>query len=507
MCGIAGVINYHTVNLECFKVSLQHRGPDAQTIFTKNNVALLHTRLAIQDIQHGTQPFYYQAYSIIFNGEIYNHLELRQQLKEFTFSTTSDTETLLYLYIKFGDKMYDLIDGMYAFCIYDEVKNRLVLARDRAGKKPLYYFKNREQFLFASEINALKSIRKFDISAQAITCYLRLGYVYGSFTAYDQLFELEAGSYLVVDITTLEVTRKKYFDILRYYEQPKLKLDLNEATELIEAKLKKSVEDRVSASEVEVGAFLSGGIDSGLVVALAAQFRPKIKTFTVKFAGSYDESALARLVAQQYQTEHIELEIHTDLANDVEKILLAYGEPFMDSSAIPSYYVSKAARQYVKVVLNGDGADELFGGYRRYVMAANKLLHCLKYFAGVLKFLPKPRHKQSLYNYFYRAISAVNKTGLDYYVAATSDIYEDILQFYSYDKLLSCASNFVNTVYQNKNISSALAKLMYLDFNLLLFSNLLIKMDIAAMANSLEARSPFLSKYLLEFVPQLFSFF
>jgi asparagine synthase (glutamine-hydrolysing) len=276
---------------------------------------------------------------------------------------------------------------------------------------------------------------------------------------------------------------------------------LEQAVLALEEHLQKSIAERVLASDVEVGVFLSGGIDSNLVVAMASQVRPRLKTFTVKFNGLYDESPLARLTAEKYHTEHIELSVSASLQDDTEKILLAYGEPFMDSSAIPSYYVSREAAKYVKVVLNGDGADELFGGYRRYVPMVHSLTKYIGLISPVIKVLPKPHTKQSLYNYIYRLISMMHKQGLDFYLSATSDVYEDVYTINDGSILLEL-SQFIEKVFANKKLSS-LSKMLYLDFNLLLFCDLLVKIDIATMANSLEGRSPFLSKYLLEFTPLL----
>ena len=255
------------------------------------------------------------------------------------------------------------------------------------------------------------------------------------------------------------------------------------------------------ASDLEVGAFLSGGIDSSLVVAIASRFTKRLKTFTVKFEGAYDESHLAKLTSQMYSTDHTEIEITMDLKNDIERILSNYGIPFMDSSAIPSYYVSKEAKKHITVVLNGDGADELFGGYRRYVPIANKLLRRFKRLAFLFRMLPPPKEKQSHYNYLYRLASMSNKKGLDLYLSATTDVFEDVYEFKDTFQL-NRLNGFVKKVL-NDSMLTDLSKFLYLDFELILFSDLLIKMDIATMANSLEARSPFLGKSILEFAPLL----
>lgn len=500
MCGIAGVVNSENMDLNRIAFSLKHRGPDEQTIYQYEQVALIHTRLAIQDVEHGTQPFHFENLSIIFNGEIYNHRELRSLLTEFTFKTNSDTETLLYLYIKYKEKMYSLLDGMFAFCIYDKLNNQLILARDRAGKKPLYYYQEKQFFIFASELNAIKAITPLTISDDAINCYLRTGYVWRPHTAYNDVYELDAGVYLIISLENLNKKIYSYFNLLDHYNN-KNEASFQQTLHELERRLKQSIHNRIVASDVDVGVFLSGGIDSNLIAAMASEVRPNIKTFTVKFEGLYDESHLARLTANKYHTNHIELTISTQLEEDIERILSAYGEPFMDSSAIPSYYVSHEASKHVKVILGGDGADELFGGYRRYIPAAYSLAKFFENLSPLFKILPKPNNKQSFYNYLFRLIAMSKKQGLDYYLSATTDIFEDNYSFEN-NPIISQFKIFIDQVLQNKNLSS-LKQMLFVDFSALLFCDLLVKMDIASMANSLEVRSPFLSKYLLEFVPGL----
>lgn len=501
MCGIAGTINLDSKNLELIKNSLIHRGPDEQDIYNYKNINLIHTRLAIQDISNGHQPFEFKNYVIVFNGEIYNHLSLREEcLKDFTFTTNSDTETLLYLYIKYKDKMFDMLDGMFAFAILDKDRNKLILARDRAGKKPLYMYKDYNSLMFSSELNSIKAgVDNLEINEEEINSYIRNGFFFKDSTPYKNVSEVEPGYIYEVDIDSLNIKKEKYFDILDFYKKDKIS-DYEDAKKTLDDILHKSVKDRLLSSDLEVGAFLSGGIDSSLIVAVASEYIKKLKTFTVKFDGAFDESHLAKLTANKYNTEHYELSISMNLKDDIEKILLNYGEPFMDSSAIPSYYVSKEAKKYVTVILNGDGADELFGGYRRYVPIANNWISLASYFSFLINVLPKPHNKKSIYNYAYRLLSMSSKKGLDFYNSATNDIFEDVYKFKTNDTLNKMDS-FINGV-DKENISN-LSKILYMDFNLILQSDLLKKMDIATMANSLEGRSPFLSKYMLEFAPTL----
>lgn len=501
MCGIAGAINYKNFNIDSIKESLYHRGPNEQSDYIYNNVALIHTRLSIQDISHGQQPFDYGNYSIIFNGEIYNHLDLRKEhLRDFYFSTNSDTETLLCLYIKYKNKMFDMLDGMFAFSILNKDTNKLVLARDRAGKKPLYLYKDNNQLLFASELNTIKvAIPSININNDEISSYLRNGFFFKTTTPYTNVEELEAGFVYEIDITSLDIKKEKYFDIIDFYKKDKID-NFNDAIYTLDDILDKSIKNRLLSSDLEVGAFLSGGIDSSLIVAIASKYVDNLKTFTVKFDGAFDESHLAKLTAQKYNTEHYELSINMNLKNDIEKILLNYGEPFMDSSAIPSYYVSQEAKKTVTVILNGDGADEIFGGYRRYVPVANNWIKLASYFSSITKVLPKPHSKKSIYNYAYRLLAMSSKQGLDFYNSATNDIFEDTYKFNN--DIFKDTNAFIKSI-ENDNNMSELSKILYMDFNLILQSDLLKKMDIATMSHSLEGRSPFLSKYMLEYAPTL----
>ncbi len=482
MCAIAGVVDYKKYNLPLMLDTLKHRGPDESNIVTFDNVALLHNRLSIQDIKHGHQPFTFKNYTIVFNGEIYNHLELRKSLKEFTFKTLSDTETLLYLYIKYKEDMFEMIDGMFAFCIFDKAKKRFFFARDRAGKKPLYIYQKDKDFAFASEINALKTL-DLTVDEKDIKLYLSTGFCE---SGYREIKEFPPGCFGVYEGGILKI--EKYFDIFDFYQKEKIK-DFNEALHLTDENLTKSVKDRLFSSDVEVGAFLSGGIDSSLIVAKTSEFT-KLKTFTVRFEGQFDESHLAALVAKKYDTNHTVIDIKLELKENIIKILNNYGKPFFDSSAIPSYFVSREARKYVKVILNGDGADEIFAGYRRYVPLANGWDKIAKYFDFLLPFLsPKSR---GLKMFVYRLIRASNKEGLEWYNVMLNDLFIDY-----YNINIENLDNFI------KNIKlDNFEKLLYLDYILNLRYNLLVKMDIATMSNSLEGRSPFLSKYFLETVPR-----
>jgi len=508
MCGIAGSINFH-FDPSVVNSAMRHRGPDAQTGFSHENVQLHHLRLSILDAEGGKQPMHFMdRYVIIFNGEIYNQLEVRKELGLHCI-TNSDTQTLLQAYHKEGEAMLQRLDGMFAFAIYDKVLNCIFFARDRAGKKPLYIYNDGEKFVFASELNALRTLLPLQVNMEHLPFYMRLGSMLREQTPYMQVTEMLHGSWLNVQVDSLKCTTQQWWNIGDYYSMPEQVISENDAFEKLNSLLNVAVKRRLESSDLEVGSFLSGGIDSGLVTAMAAAHHPKLQTFTVSFDGAFNEAPLARLVAEQYNTRHHEINIGFDhLQDDIEKIIAQYGEPFYDSSAIPSWYVSRAAREHLTVILNGDGADELFGGYRRYVPFSKynffQTPASIRSAAKALtRLLPPGHQKKSMYNYVYRLADTASKNGIDAYLAATSDIFEGYESNFLIkgDEDLLLAGDYFDHV--TKQPISGLKMLMWLDFDFTLFSDLLVKMDIATMAHSLEGRSPMLCKELLEWAPSL----
>lgn len=506
MCGIAGSINHH-LDITRLTKCLWHRGPDEQATHSEGNLQLHHHRLAILDIAGGKQPMHYAHLTIIYNGEIYNHLEVRKKYGLTSCQTNSDTETILHAFAKMGPACLSEMDGMFAMAIFDSQARTLFLARDRAGKKPLYYYTSGKKFLFASELNALRSEINPGINSTAVQQYIRMGYFYKSSTVYQDVHELPAGNYAFIRVDDPKPVVTSWWNIHEHYLK-KSADSFETALEKVDQALHTAIRNRVESSDLEVGSFLSGGIDSGIVTAIAKQYNSSLKTFTVSFESEYDEAPLARQVAVKYGTEHHEIKISFDhLASDVEKILSNYGEPFFDSSAIPSYYVSQAAKKYLTVILNGDGGDEIFGGYRRYVpfskydffkagilsKAAASLLHAV---------LPASNNKKSRYNYFYRLTDLARKKGLETYLSSTIDSFE------GYEKYLIAPAGYLDAVrkdFSEMNASglTGLQKIMNLDFDNILAGNLLVKMDIATMAHSLEGRSPLLCRDILEYVPGL----
>lgn len=507
MCGIAGSVNY-TLSYDAIKKSMLHRGPDEQNGFHFSNVELYHLRLSILDVRGGQQPMVLnERYTIVFNGEIYNHLDLRKQFN-LTATSNSDTETLLLLYQKFGEECLQYMDGMFAFAIYDAAESKLFLARDRAGKKPLYIYKDEQKIVFASELNCLKQLLPLEINGNNFYHYLRFGTFYKTATPYTNVTELNAGSFLNIDCNNLYTTEKKWWNIHDSF-LCKNNDSFEEALIKTEELLHTSVKRRIESSDLEVGAFLSGGIDSGLITAIASKYVQQLKTVTVSFEGEYNEAPLAKLVAEKYHTHHTEISIsYINLRNDIEQIICNYGEPFFDSSAIPSFYVSREAKKNVTVVLTGDGADELFGGYRRYIPFSKhdffKKNNSFQFFAKMLQsVLPDSNDKKTKYNQMYRFLSLAKRSGIESYLSAGMDIFEEYE-----NNILTDNSSYLYEVTAdfnriNETVLSGLKKIMNLDFDIFLFNDVLVKMDIATMNNSLEARSPFLSKELLEYIPSI----
>lgn len=505
MCGIAGSINY-PLNIPALTKDLFHRGPDEQTTYQDSNLLFHHHRLAILDIGGGRQPMDYRHFTIIFNGEIYNHQQVRKKHR-LNCETNSDTETILHAYEKLGPGCLQDFDGMFALVIYDKQKQEIFIARDRAGKKPFYYYSKGDQFLFASELNALRSQLPLTVNEINIQQYARMGYFYKSSTPYKDVYELPAGSYALVSLIKPAVQPVKWWNIHTFYKQPSTD-DFETASGEVDAILHEAVKNRVESSDLEVGSFLSGGIDSGIVTAIAKEYNSTLKTFTVSFDGEYDEAPLAKLVADRYKTDHHEIRISfNNLTNDIEKILSNYGEPFFDSSAIPSYYVSEAARKHLTVILNGDGGDEIFGGYRRYVPFAKYDFFnpggFAKGFAKLLfPLLPASNNKKSKYHYLYRLVDLARKDKVNTYLSSTIDSFE------GFEKYLIHDDHYLDPVItdfeeMNRSGLTGLQKIMNLDFDNILAGNLLVKMDIATMAHSLEGRSPLLCKRLLEYVPSI----
>ncbi|RKY40905.1 MAG: asparagine synthase (glutamine-hydrolyzing) [Candidatus Makaraimicrobium thalassicum] len=519
MCGIAGLYQYQGARGEDalpgdavrrMIALLAHRGPDDRGMFDDpdTGVILGNTRLAVVDLSpSGHQPMHNEDKSVwvVYNGEIYNHGEIKRELgSTHRFVSNTDTEVVVHAYEQWGVECFHKFDGMFACAILDKKRNMLFLARDRCGVKPCYYYQHEGLFAFSSELNSLRAVFHPEIDDSSVCLYLRLGFFYRTKTPYKGVSELEPGGLAGVDLETGRCSVKKWWSIDAFFRDTR-RVPFQEAVAAVDDILNLSVKRRLESSDLEVGTFLSGGIDSSLITAVAARHKKGLKAFTVRFEGTYDETPLARRTAAYCGADHVTVTISMDnLKDEIEKIIGNYGEPFADSSAIPSYYVSKAAKQYLTVVLNGDGGDELFGGYRRYVPCANEALIRFARGMSFLKgIIPVPRVKMGGYNYFYRLLDFSRKTGLQMYLAGTVDIFE------GHERAIRARAGYsdeiaddVNGLFSD-NSRTLLRKMMNMDFNTIFSGDLMVKTDIASMAHSLEIRSPFLSREFLEYAPAL----
>jgi asparagine synthase (glutamine-hydrolysing) len=374
VCGIAGIVDFRdrpvdSEELEAMGCALAHRGPDGRGLFLRRNVGLAHRRLAIIDPRTGDQPLHNDDGTVVlsYNGEIYNYLELRRELEpEFRFRTQSDSEVLLRAFEKWGISCLERLRGMFAFSLYDARSDRLFLVRDRVGIKPLFYYRTPERLVFASEIPAIlraKDVAR-EILPESLSQFFRYQYVPTPATIYRNCFKLEPGHYLEVDTRQGRVTQREYWRLaVRLVERSETDW-LEELNQLLDDTMAIYVR-----SDVPFGAFLSGGVDSSLVSALMSRrLNEPVRTFSIGFQEEvHSELPFAAEASRHVKSRHTEKIVSSDLAEEVLARLVGhFGEPFADSSAIPTYYVSQEAAGQVKMVLSGDGGDELFGGYNSY---------------------------------------------------------------------------------------------------------------------------------------------
>jgi asparagine synthase (glutamine-hydrolysing) len=457
-------------------------------------------------------------YVIAFNGEIYNFLELRKDLTGLGFELrgNSDTEVLLEAISHWGlEPTLSKSVGMFAFALWDRHGQKLFLVRDRLGKKPLYYMERDGALYFASEIKALKEL-VYDylrMDESSVGHYLTCGYVPSPFTIYEDILEIPPAHYATWN-NTLQSVCKPYWTV---EWQPKIDVSFDQALEQTEALLQDAIRLRL-VSDVPLGYFLSGGIDSGLCVALASQVaNTELLTFTVRVdSEDIDESPLAKLVAERYGTRHHVLQVTTDLENDLPKVVAAYDDPFSDPSAIPTYLISREARRHVKVVINGDGGDEVFAGYRRhraiFLFSRYRSLfsaipaNCLRLLTRVL---PIPGKFRSPYAFLHRFLRGVQEDPFERYISWCVDGFDEKekieMGFNSDQNTNNSTLTFLAQKFVSLNGLDPIDHFMALDLIFNLPGALLVKMDIASMAHGLEARSPFLDHRLVEYASRLSS--
>lgn len=515
MCGINGIVKFgnQTVSkneIEKMNFKIRHRGPDDEGIFVNNNIGLGHLRLSILDLsKNGHQPMNYDKnghkFTITFNGEIYNFLELRDELqkKGYQFKSNTDTEVILASYIEEGPKCIEKFNGMFAFVIYDPVKKILFGARDRLGQKPLKYYLDEDKFIFSSELKAiLQNNIEREIDYEAIDDYLTLQYVPAPKTGFKNIFKLSHSHYFIFDIAEFKLEIHKYFDL---DFSKKLKLSKQEWMDLIEEELSKSVKRRL-ISDVPLGAFLSGGIDSSAVVAFMSKYTNKVKTYSISFnEKDFDESTYARKVAELFNTDHTEFKVNSDdLPKHIEELVIHYEEPFADSSLLPTFLLSKLARKHVTVALSGDAGDENFGGYEKHKWHAFKYRHGL--LLKFLAFIAMPVHlinklvKNDLLEKMYIFLKTMNKNIAIQHYNFTSyfdEFKKNKLYKPEFKAQLKTHQNPFEKILENKKFED-LDKVYYLDFNSYIPDDINVKVDMASMRSALEVRSPMMDFNFLQ---------
>ncbi len=510
MCGIVGNINFkHQKTDEVFLSNavnqLNKRGPDHRSAVTTKNGGLGHARLSIIDTSKGAnQPMRIGNYTIVFNGEIYNYQSIKKSLesKGISFTTNSDTEVLLRLFIEKGEVFLNELDGFFSFCIYNEEEDTYFIARDRFGIKPLLYYQDDNQFIFASEMKAILQfpIQK-EIDKASLTQFFQFNYIPEPNSIFTKVKKLLPAHFITIKKGTVVV--KKYYN---YYLKQEQTTDSYEVAKTkVKNLLEKSVKNRMIA-DVPVGAFLSGGVDSSIISSISSRLTKNLHTFSVGFKDEpyFDETQYAQLIAKKIKSEHTVFSLsNNDLYEHFERVLDYIDEPFADSSAINVFLLSKYTKNKVTVALSGDGADELFSGYNKHealrIAAESNLKNTIiKAGKPFYKFLPQSRQ---------------NKIGnlgrqLDKYAKGLSLSNKDrYISWASFMEALK-AQNLVknNTDFDNRSKQllpfevNSMNDILYADFNLVLTNDMLKKVDSMSMANSLEVRTPFLQHDLVSYV-------
>lgn len=516
MCGIIGHIvdPGKTPDIAAINTGLElltHRGPDGKGIENFPGASLGHRRLSIIDIDHSHQPWRTDdgRFAIVFNGEIYNYLELKENLKKdgFRFRSNGDTEVLLNMFIRFGVSCLEKLNGMYAFAIWDNDKKSLFAARDRLGKKPLYYSNTNKGFVFASELTALRAFSFLDtrIDTESVHNYFSYQYIGNNRTIYRGIKKLCPGHYLIFQESQEQIRR--YWS-LHPPEQTE------QSTQFLSEQLVSLVADAVKIrqrSDVPLGAFLSGGIDSSIVVASMTN-SAQIDTFTVGFnQSSFDESSEAKETADFFGTNHHQSIAEMDVTSILGKCLGAFGEPFADPSAIPTWYLCEHAKKYVTVALSGDGVDEIFGGYKRYL--ARQWVERLKIAPRAIKITLLERLSKLVPERdTYYANNNVKKLKLFIHLMRRLEESpgDPLAQVFSRSERERLFQNGPVRCFSENHISNMglmdvdkLSQMLLVDTQIYLPDDILTKVDRISMQHSLEVRSPFLDYRIVEFANRL----
>ncbi|MGN6400932.1 MAG: asparagine synthase (glutamine-hydrolyzing) [Flavisolibacter sp.] len=518
MCGISGFFSAKNKldkeDLLQMTSCLKHRGPDAGGLFISEDeqTGLGHRRLSILDLSDAAnQPMYSSCgrYVIVFNGEVYNFREIATSIKRqdpsLQLHTTSDTEVVLQAFIQNGSSLFSELNGMFAFAIYDKEQRKITLCRDHIGIKPLFYYWDGESFVFASELKALAALKqlKKEVNEQAISQFLHLGYIPEPLTIYRNVYKFPSGHFLEIGPHDVSFQIKPFWKVEDKIEAGVLK-DERQAKDELRKLLFDAVEKQL-VSDVPIGTFLSGGIDSSVVTAIASKVSPgKVKTFNIGFEENlFDESVYAASVAKHLNTEHYTSKVkEKDILELVPELLNVYDEPFADSSAFPTMLVSKLARQHVTVALSGDGGDELFLGYGMYTWAKRLNNPLARLFRKPLK------SGLSLMNERYKRVAGV----LDYSgrTHLKSHIFSQEQKFFSERELarLLCMEEKpdyagLNKIFDAVRSLNAYEQQSFWDLTHYLKDDLLVKVDRASMKYSLESRVPLLDFRVVEFALNL----
>ena len=521
MCGITGIYKYGSPDKSVDKAALKsmcdvivHRGPDDEGYLVDGSAGLGMRRLSIIDLSTGHQPMHNEDKTVwvVLNGEIYNFQELRKELEgKHKFLTKSDTEVIVHLYEEYGEECVSRMRGMFAFAVWDSNAKKMFVAKDRVGKKPLYYMQKDGTFIFGSEI---KSILEYiqttpEVNYQAIDLFLTYQYIPSPHTIFK-------GIYSLMPAHTLSCDKAGSVKISRYWEidfRKKTDLSFGEACEKTKDLLEEATRLRM-ISDVPLGAFLSGGHDSSIIVGLMSKLSSRpVKTFSIGFEeDEFSELGYARIVADHFKTEHSEFILKANFIELLPKIAWYYGQPFADSSALPSYLVSRETRKHVTVALNGDGGDESFGGYLRYKAMKGSMVFAFpfrlmgekatKFIAGLVPHTETAKGK-NMFRYMSRLISGLSeppaRRNVFWHCFFTATAKEELYSDNMKQRMTGDAFSYLQNIFENAKADNVMDRTYYTDINAYLPECLLVKMDIASMANSLEARSPFLDHKVMEF--------
>lgn len=521
MCGIAGIVGndrsyaVDPADIRRMCQTIVHRGPDDEGIYIRKQAGLGMRRLSIIDLSTGHQPIHNEDRSIwvIFNGEIYNFPELRGELEEkgHHFYTNTDTEAIVHLYEEVGSDCVSKLRGMFAFAVWDGNSETLLLARDRLGKKPLHYALSKGRLIFGSEIKELLAVAPElnELNTEALLDFFYFGYIQDPRTAFVGIQKLAPGHFLEFKSGRMRV--QQYWDLPQYgINEPASE---EECLEELEYRLSEAVRIRLM-SDVPLGAFLSGGVDSSTIVALMSRLTSHpVKTFSIGFPNhDFNESKYARLVAQQFQTEHHELTMEPQFGETLEKLTSMMEEPFADSSMLPTYYISVLTRNYVTVALSGDGGDELFAGYDRYsAHLRRRRFDWIPIWAGqaycdkIFPHLPAGVYgRRFLYN-----ISLASREryldSISFLAAERRERYLFSPEFLALADDAPSPYNAFRNFLENAPAKDRLSQIQHLDIKTYLPGDILTKVDRMSMAASLEMRAPMLDHVFVEWVTQLSS--